>query len=207
MRDHWWWRPGWQVGRSFYTWHFTFEDQPAMQRLWDHYSPALSTIDSLDPVDFSGLHLTTQGIGFTDDINTSDVETIVDRARHHCAQIQPFTVTIGPAQIEPETVKMLAQPPDEIVRVRLALRHAIADVWGEDRVPESMDGFRPHITLAYSNSEGSAAPIEATLANVRPQSEDIRISAVWLINLNRDHKRYEWTTIATVHLRPQESLA
>ncbi|MGH3777668.1 MAG: hypothetical protein ACRDRR_18385 [Pseudonocardiaceae bacterium] len=32
MRDHWWW-PGWRVGRSSYTWHVTFDDQPAVHRL------------------------------------------------------------------------------------------------------------------------------------------------------------------------------
>ncbi|MDT5026262.1 MAG: hypothetical protein QOE61_2688, partial [Micromonosporaceae bacterium] len=28
LRDHWYWRPGWSVGRRFYTWHLTFADQP-----------------------------------------------------------------------------------------------------------------------------------------------------------------------------------
>jgi hypothetical protein len=39
MRDHWWWRPGWGVGRSFYTWHITFDDQPAVDRLAAEYAP------------------------------------------------------------------------------------------------------------------------------------------------------------------------
>jgi len=33
MIDHWWWRPGWSVGRKFYTWHLTFADQPQAHRL------------------------------------------------------------------------------------------------------------------------------------------------------------------------------
>lgn len=204
MRDHWWWRPGWRVGRSFYTWHFTFDDQPAMRRLWQHHRPTLTAITTLDPVDFTGLHLTTQGVGFTDEVITQDVAAIIDRTKHHCAAIAPFTVTIGPAHIEPETVKMLAQPPDEIIKVRRALRHAIADVWGHDRVPESMDGFRPHVTLAYSNNAGPAEPIERALSASSPAQEKITLSTVSLINLNRDHQRYEWTTMATVGLgRPR----
>ncbi len=42
MRDHWWWRPGWRVGRSFYAWHVTFDDQPAVRRLAADYSPCLT---------------------------------------------------------------------------------------------------------------------------------------------------------------------
>jgi 2'-5' RNA ligase len=202
MRDHWWWRTGWKIGRSFFTWHFTFGDQPAMRRLWEHYRPVLSTIDTLDPVDFNGLHLTTQGIGFTDEVTTADVNAIVDRTRRHCADIEPFTVTVGPALIEPETVKMLAQPAEPIINVRRALRRAVADIWGHDHVPETMDGFRPHISLAYSNSAGPAEPVQTVLAATEPASEDVTITSVSLINLNRDQKRYEWTTVATVHLGP-----
>jgi hypothetical protein len=26
MISHWWLRPGWRVGRAFYTWHVTFDE-------------------------------------------------------------------------------------------------------------------------------------------------------------------------------------
>jgi len=32
MRDHWWGRPGWRVGRSMYTWHVTFDGPAAATR-------------------------------------------------------------------------------------------------------------------------------------------------------------------------------
>lgn len=41
MRNHWWWRPGWRSGRSFYTWHITFADQPEARRLHAAYGPTL----------------------------------------------------------------------------------------------------------------------------------------------------------------------
>jgi 2'-5' RNA ligase len=200
MRDHWWWRPGWRIGRSFYTWHFTFSDQPEMKRLWEYYQPILSAMDTVDPVDFDGLHLTTQGVGFANEISDQDVEAIVERARHHCADIAPFTVTVGPPRVEPETVKMLARPAGPIIEVRRALRRAIADIWGSANVPETMDGFLPHVSLAYSNSDGPAEPVARALASREPASEDLIMSSVSLINLNRDHKRYQWTTVATVNL-------
>jgi hypothetical protein len=39
--DHWWWRPDWAPGRSFYTWHCTFREQPDVRRLARVYRTAL----------------------------------------------------------------------------------------------------------------------------------------------------------------------
>ena len=50
----------------------------------------------------------------------------------------------------------LAEP---VNRLRAVIRAAIADVWGPDHVPEDADGFRPHVSLAYSNAAGPAEPI------------------------------------------------
>lgn len=98
MRDHWWWRPGWRVGRSFYTWHITFADQPAAHRLVDHYARVLDGLPTLDRVPLRWLHLTMQGLGFTDEVGHDDVEQIVHATRAHIAQLAPFTITLGPAR-------------------------------------------------------------------------------------------------------------
>jgi hypothetical protein len=49
IRDHWWWRPGWKPGRSFYTWHITFADQPGIHTLANVNAPLLSTLPMFDP--------------------------------------------------------------------------------------------------------------------------------------------------------------
>ena len=54
MRDHWWWRPGWRVGRSFYTWHVTFADQTAVAGLVADYAPVLERLPSLTRCRWSG---------------------------------------------------------------------------------------------------------------------------------------------------------
>jgi hypothetical protein len=45
-----------------------------------------------------------QGIGFTDEVERADVDRIVDAVHKHCAELAPFTVTIGPAHVDPETM-------------------------------------------------------------------------------------------------------
>jgi 2'-5' RNA ligase len=200
MRDHWWWRPGWRVGRSFYTWHVTFTGQPAAAQLVADYAPVLERLPQLDPVPLEWLHLTMQGIGFTDEVDRSDVDRIVDAARKRCAELEPFTVTIGPARVDPETIQMPVQPVEPLAALRHAIRAAIGDVWGAENVPEPADGYRPHVSLGYSNTAGSADPVADALAHHGEHVAEVTVSAVSLIDLNRDRKAYEWAEVATASL-------
>lgn len=200
MRDHWWWRPGWQVGRSFYTWHLTFDDQPAAHRLTADYAPILEGLSTLDPVPVGWLHLTMQGIGFTDTVERADLEAIVHAAQQRCGQLAPFTITLGPARVDPEALMLPVQPAEPVIALRTAIRDAIADVWGPERVPENADGFRPHVSLAYSKTAGPAEPIIERLATRPVTSAEITVHEATLIDLNRDHRTYQWTDIATADL-------
>lgn len=145
MRDHWWWRPGWRVGRSFFTWHVTFVGQPGACRLVAGYAPVLAELPVLDPVPIEWLHLTLQGVGFTDEVDRGDVDRIVAAARERCAGLKPFTITIGPAHVEPETIRAPARPLEPLAGLRRAIRAAIGDVWGPQNVPEPADGFRARL--------------------------------------------------------------
>ncbi|GGS34908.1 2'-5' RNA ligase family protein [Actinokineospora fastidiosa] len=200
MRDHWWWRPGWRVGRSFYTWHFTFAADPAAARLVADYAPLVRALPMLDPVPVRWLHLTTQGVGFTDEVARGDLDRIVEAARERCARLSPFTITLGPAYVDAETIQLPASPAQPLTEVRRSLRDAIAAVWGADKVPESADGFRAHVTLAYSNSAGPREPIAKALADHGDHTAAVTIAAVSLIDLNRDRRAYEWAEVASVAL-------
>jgi 2'-5' RNA ligase len=200
MRDHWWWRPGWKVGRSFYTWHVTFADQPAAQRLVTTYAHALAALPMFDPIPVRWLHLTLQGIGFTDEVPRGDVDRIVAAARKRCAELEPFTVVIGPAHVDPESIQMPARPLEPLAELRLAIRAAIGDVWGPDNVPEPEEGFRAHVSLGYANAAGPADPVAKALKAHGEHTAEVTVTSVSLINLNRDDKAYEWTDVATVAL-------
>jgi hypothetical protein len=83
MIDHWYWRPGWHVGRSFYTWHITFEHAPEVQDLAAFYQNEIR-LPTLDPVPSEGLHLTMQGVGFADEVSPQDLKAIETAARERC---------------------------------------------------------------------------------------------------------------------------
>lgn len=194
VRDHWWWRPGWRVGRTFYTWHVTFADQPEVGELAAAYRPALEATTGLDPIPLQWLHLTMQGLGFTDEVDQADVDRIVEAARQRCVGLGPLKLTLGPAHVDPEAVMFDVQPADDVRELRRRLREAIGDVWGKHGVPEAAEPYTPHVSLAYTNAAGPADALDAREA--RTASTDIR--SCQLIVLNRDNRMYQWEPYAEV---------
>jgi 2'-5' RNA ligase len=199
-RDHWWWRPGWRKGRSFYTWHITFSSSDPIRRIVSSYAPIISGISTLDLVEIGGIHLTLQGIGFTDEASSTDIKKIIASTLPRCAQLEPIKARLDEPRIDEEALYMNVHPVEQIAHVKLALRSGIGDVWGHENVPESMDGFRPHITLAYSNGVASIERIDAAIKECSLPVADVLIPSVSLIDLNRDRGRYEWAEVATVAL-------
>jgi 2'-5' RNA ligase len=200
MADHWWWRPGWRPGRRMYTWHFTFEDQPAVQDLAARYQARLASLPGLDFVPRRWLHLTTQGVGFTDEVSNDDVTAIIGGARSRLASHSPVRVTLGPARVTSEAILLDVSPADELAIIRAQLRTAIRDVWSPDQVLEPAD-WMPHVSVAYSSTTAPAARYVAALAEYNETAESL-IQAVQLIVLQRDQHMYEWTTRADIRLSP-----
>ncbi|NMO36720.1 2'-5' RNA ligase family protein [Streptomyces sp. GMY01] len=199
MRNHWWWRPGWSVGRRFYTWHMTFEGQEDVRRLAAEYRNALAPLgDALTLIPDQWLHLTMQGIGFVGEVSEQDVHAVVDAARPRLAALPVFDAQLGPAVVDPEAVLLPVQPSDAVVAVRDAIREAIGDVLGT--VPEKADGFRPHVSVAYSAEDGPAGPVIKALSGIRVVPAQARISSAELIVIHRDNQMYEWKPFATVPL-------
>ncbi|MFJ7147298.1 2'-5' RNA ligase family protein [Streptomyces sp. NPDC100445] len=199
MRNHWWWRPGWSVGRRFYTWHLTFEGQEDVHRLAAQYRDALAPLgDALTPIPDQWLHLTMQGIGFVGEVQEQDVHAIVDAAKLRLASVPAFDVQIGPHVPDPEAILMHVHPDGPVHAVRSAIRSAIGDVL--DEVPENTDGFTPHVSVAYSANDGPTEPITRALSGLDLTPAYARISSAELIVIHRDNQMYEWDSLATVPL-------
>src|SRR3954451_16803090 len=106
VRNHWYWRPGWSVATRFYTWHITFADQPAVVELANQYRPTLAGQPTLDVIPPQWLHLTMQGIGFVDKVETAHADAIVDAARRRCAELEPMDLTVGAPHVDPESIQI-----------------------------------------------------------------------------------------------------
>jgi 2'-5' RNA ligase len=193
VRDHWWWRPGWRVGRRFYTWHLTFADQDDLQALVTAYQAEMAQVPGLDLIPREWLHLTMQGVGFTDKVSDQDIRAIADAARRRLAPLPAARFTFERAVVRPEAVALPPEPADAVQTIRSTIREAIADVWGADRVPESAEGFQPHVSMAYINTPGLAAPIVTALDRVTAAPVNVTVAEASLIVLGRDSRVYQWT--------------
>ena len=195
MADHWWRRPGWRPGQRMYTWHFTFDGQDGVQALAARYRQRLAALPDLDLVPGRWLHLTTQGLAFTDEISDDEVSAVVSAARDRVKELPPVPAVVGPARVTPEALLMDVSPVRELAAVRDGIRAAITAVRGE--VPEGEE-WTPHVSVAYSSGTGDTAPYITALA--QEDTASCLISSVELIKLNRDNRMYEWETIARVPL-------
>ena len=199
MRNHWWWRPGWSVGRRFYTWHLTFEGQSDVHRLAAEYRSGLAPLgDALTPIPDQWLHLTMQGVGFVGEAKESDVLAITDAARVRLAALPAFDLQLGPAVLDPEAVLLHVEPDGPVRAVRGAIREVIADVLGE--APEKSEDFTPHVSVAYSAGDGPAEPIAQVLAGLDVAPAAARIATAELIVIHRDNQMYEWESFAKIPL-------
>ncbi|MDG4838389.1 2'-5' RNA ligase family protein [Micromonospora sp. WMMD967] len=198
LTNHWYWRPGWRADRQFYTWHLTFEHQPELHHLVADLQRQL-TLPGLDLVPLDGLHLTMQGLGFTDEVTNTDVAAVVAETRRRCAGLPPLELMLGPVDPDAEGIGLLVRPWDRLEDLRATIRGAIGAVW--QTVPEAPDGFRPHVTIAYSCGQEPTGPIRTRLNNLlHRQPARVTIRQASLIALRREHRSYRWTTVATTPL-------
>jgi 2'-5' RNA ligase len=183
-----------------YTWHVTFADVPAVQELAASAQARLAGLDGLDLAPGRWLHLTTQDVGFSDETTDADLTAITGAAGARLAAIEPVPVTIGPARVVSEGILCWVAPDKALTPMREAIRRAIADVWGPQRVPDGPD-WAPHVSIAYSNADGPADAFEAALDGEHSVAA-MTVDAVKLIRLGRDRHVYEWETLASVPLSP-----
>jgi 2'-5' RNA ligase len=71
---------------------------------------------------------------------------------------------------------------------------------GAARVPEAAGGFTPHVSLAYSDTDGPDEPFAAALGAMAPRSATVEFAAIQAISLGRDGHLYRWQTVAMVPL-------
>ncbi|MFE9552887.1 2'-5' RNA ligase family protein [Streptomyces sp. NPDC006692] len=198
MRDHWYWRPGWDVGRRFYTWHLTFDGQADVHRFAAAYRAVLAPVGGLDLVPDRWLHLTMQGIGFVGEVDEQDALGIAAAAKIRLADVPAFDFVLQAPVVDPEAILVPVQPEGPVRAVRDAIRSAIGDVLPD--VPERAEGFRPHVSVGYSNSTGPAVPFATALAGASIAPAHGRITQAELIIIHRDHRMYEWESLAKVAL-------
>lgn len=158
----------------------------------------LAGVPGLDLVPERWLHMTTQIVGFADEISDAEVKDLAGAASERLRHLAPVPVTFGRTLFHPEAVMLRAQPLRSLAPVRETVHEAGVQVLGAVRAGMAGD-WTPHVTVAYSNGDGPAAPVIQAAGRSAGRC-DIVVAEVHLVAQERDGHRYQWETVAAVRL-------
>lgn len=197
LADHWWQRPGRRAGRLQYHWHVLFHDQPRVHEVAAAAQRKLAGPPGLDMVPLQWLHLTTLVVGFADEVPRQAVDAMVATARHLLAADEPIRVSLSRVYYHPEAVVLPVEPPGALEPVLSALQVAARE--GGCSCRTDTDPWRPHISIAYSNGSGPAAPVIEALG-LRVPATEITIRSVSLVAQAQVGHSWQWQPVAEVGL-------
>jgi hypothetical protein len=129
-------------------------------------------ISYLDLIPPRWLHLTMQGIGFTDEIGSADLTAVTEAIRNRLREANPPIVTFHEPTIRKEAVYLKAVPKEPVYELRQAVYEAVISVLGSDRLDEAPPDpakYTPHVSVSYANSDGPAEPIAEALSNIESE--------------------------------------
>ncbi|HUC23864.1 MAG TPA: 2'-5' RNA ligase family protein [Streptosporangiaceae bacterium] len=201
LRNHWWWRPGWTTGRHYYACHLTLDDQPQLRELIARYQQAIEDRPGLDLIPPRWLHITMQGIGFTDEISAAELDSLTDALTQELSKIDPPMVSFRSLTVDPEAIYLKAHPADALYPLRARMSRAVVSAIGANSSAGNMPApreFNPHVSIAYVNADGQAQPIAEALQAVTATTVTVTIRKASLLEFHRDHRMYEWTSATPI---------
>jgi len=200
LNNHWWWRPGWRPGRRFLAWHLTFEGETELHNLATAYQRQLAGLPFLDLIPPQWLHLTTQGVGFVDEITSDELHRIVAAVQIALGQQLALTLTFGDVVLRPEAVVLPAEPAGLVRELKQRIHSALVEVLGHGRVEPLPPSYLPHVSIAYGNRDAAAALVLDRLATSRVGSASVTVRSVPFIEMHRDNQMYIWRQLAAAPL-------
>src|SRR6516225_1357107 len=201
VRNHWWWRPGWREGRHFYACHLTLDDQPQLRELVADYQQALTGMPGIDLIPPRWLHLTMQGIGFTDEIGAAELVALDQALTAELGTIDPPTVEFRYLTVDPEAIYLKAHPAETLYPLRSKMHAAVSSVLGPEQFTEPAPDratFLPHVSIGYTNRDDEAEPIAAALDSLTTRPVKVTFTKADLLEFHRDRRMYEWTSTTPI---------
>jgi len=122
---------------------------------------------------------------------------MVSGARERLAVVAPIPVTMGRVGYHPQAVTLVVEPVDALNPVLAAVREATAAAGCEGQT--DTDPWTPHVSVAYSHSDGPAAPIIDALGRWLPKTE-VNIKSISLVSQTQVGHSWQWQPVAEVHL-------
>ncbi|GAA1600442.1 hypothetical protein GCM10009789_63380 [Kribbella sancticallisti] len=200
LRNHWWWRPGWQTGTRFYAFHLAVGSCEDLAGLVAQYQDAVQGIAGFDPIPREWLHITMQGLAFVDDISAEDLASVVKTTRAALREVEPFTLIFSRPLIRPEALVLVPEDVQPLNDLRDIVRSAVGKALGQGVIDLGTTDFQPHVSFAYVNADQPAAEALTALEGVESTATSFHVDEVPLIEMHRDNRMYEWRKVESFRL-------
>lgn len=203
IADHWYPRPGWRPGRLFDTWHILFDDLQEVRALASRSQEVLQRLPGLVAVPIEWLHMTVQGVGWSDEVTDSQRSDVIDCVTEEMAGVREIHATFGPPLVKGEALVLPVAPVEALHDVRNRIRTGVARALGGPpwEALEQRHGFLPHVSVAYARLDADAAPYAMALDTVAPARVTAVIRGIALIRQERHPAprwQYTWDELARV---------
>lgn len=188
------WRTDWTLDRTCLYWYLTFDDEPGLIALFEDLMTGLREVTSVDAVPADWLHLTVLEVGYVDEVDRSDVDAMV-AAAESIRDLMPLRLELGPVTTMTDAVVLDVVPSPDLLELQAALTTGL----GTFRQPPATDeGFVPHVSIGYLNSDCPRADVMATLAGVTPRTVSVTVPRLTLAAVTRLDTHYQWQAVASL---------
>ncbi|MFD3705168.1 2'-5' RNA ligase family protein [Nocardia sp. NPDC058658] len=193
LRDHWAVKQ-WAPGRTGYYWYLTFDDAELVE-LAAECQDALGA-DGVDLVPLDALHITLMGIGSTDDVVSGEIDGLISAARERLSDVKPFVLAVGPLSGSRSAIRFSVAPWDPLFDLHQLLSMCTSELLSNlsESAQAKSARFRPHLGIAYNNTDRAAAEVIDTVSRLRARSVNVRVRRVELVVLRREGHAYRWDT-------------
>jgi 2'-5' RNA ligase len=186
------WRTDWTLERTCLYWYLTFEAEPALHALVDELTAALAGVGSVDVVPNDWLHLTVLPVGYVDEVVRSDVNAMV-AAAESIRDLMPLTIELGPVTTMTDAVVLPVVHSPELDRVHATLTEGLGTLR-----PVEDDGFAPHVSFGYLNSDCHRDEVMGVFTDVVQRPMSLVVPRLTLAAVTRLETHYRWEAVASL---------
>lgn len=197
-RDHWWWRPGWRLGRQMHTMHLTLQNSPGAEATIRHVQDSLAGVDAVRPVPIEGLHLTMTGVGFADEVTTAQLDEVAEQVFARAEDLEVAPLVLESMLIASDAVMLCAREDPWLHQLLTIQRGAVDEVLGS----REWGPFHPHVSIAYADGATGIDVLRDALADELAPLEPVVVErpTLTLMRLGRDRRVYEWDVVRELPL-------
>lgn len=174
-----------------WTFHLTLEKASAFHAQVDRIHEGLRDVPEVDPVPREGLHLTMNGVGFTDEVSAEQAHRVADAVLDAAVHLPVAPLVLEEFFVGEEAAGFAVRAEPWLEELSDIQRRAVESVLGDSK----WGAFRPHISITYSRGEMDMGELVERIAPRLPADDALQIErpVLTLMELHRDDEVYTWT--------------